>query len=115
MPLCTNCGTYVDYVYTQYSVNNIRLEQCVSWHRVPCSCVHLVQIECENTADEYIEKDALNLAIDLILLKSVLVHLLFNRGTRPRYIANGFVTIPDPESERKNSEKVRGCAYPLLL
>jgi len=29
MPVCTNCAAYVECIYTKYSENNIRLEQCV--------------------------------------------------------------------------------------
>lgn len=93
MPICTHCAAHVDCVYTQYSENNIRLEQCST---------------CLNFADRFIEKDTLNLTLDLILLKGVLRHLLYNRGTAPRCIdREGNAVLPDTALERRRGEARR--------
>lgn len=108
MPVCTNCAAYVDCVYTQYSANNIRLEQCVSSTSEPSNNdLQFVQKQCSEIADHDIEQDPLNLTLDLILLKGVLIHLLYNRGSNPRHIdRNGSVVLPNVETERNMSEKV---------
>jgi hypothetical protein len=65
------------------------------------------QASCHQFADPYAEKDALNLTLDLILLKGVLLHLLYNRGTSPRRVdKNGNVYAPDVVKESEIGEKV---------
>ncbi|KAG8828069.1 hypothetical protein FRC19_009925 [Serendipita sp. 401] len=96
MPVCTQCASYVECIYTQYSESNIRLEQCVGSQ------------SCLNFADRYAEKDTLNITLDLILLKNVLLHLLYNRNTAPRRIkGDGTVILPDLQAQRVFAEHKR--------
>jgi lipid intermediate transporter len=112
MPVCTNCAAYVDCVYTKYSENNIRLEQCVrTFYYWPDYETKTSQIShkgaCRLFADRYVEEDALNLTLDLILMKGVILHLLYNRGTSPRRIEGGTTIKPDIQAERAAGEMVR--------
>lgn len=111
MPVCTNCAAYVECVYTQYSENSIRLEQCVNVDfgqiNELCSLTKEEQGSCHQFADPYAEKDALNITLDLILLKGVLLHLLYNRGTSPRRVdKDGNIHPPDVVKESEVGEKV---------
>ncbi|VDB94332.1 unnamed protein product [Peniophora sp. CBMAI 1063] len=85
MPLCVSCAQPVPHLYTVYqSANNVRLEQCPS---------------CHSLADPYVEHDNLIVLLDLILLKrGVYRHLLFNRGSPPRYAA----TKPGPDGSKES-------------
>ncbi|KZV61648.1 Arv1-domain-containing protein [Peniophora sp. CONT] len=86
MPLCVSCAQPVPHLYTVYqSANNVRLEQCPA---------------CHSFADPYVEHDNLIVLLDLILLKrGVYRHLLFNRGSPPRYAA----TKPGPDDTAGNA------------
>jgi hypothetical protein len=70
---------------------------------------------CRLFADRYVEEDALNLTLDLILMKGVILHLLYNRGTSPRRIEGGTTIRPDIQAERATGETVRAPQMNLRL
>lgn len=63
MPVCVECGTFVDALYTAYEGRNALLTVC----------------KCGSFADKYIEFDGVTVFIDMVLHKpQVYRHLLFN-------------------------------------
>ncbi|KAG8835979.1 hypothetical protein FRC17_010948 [Serendipita sp. 399] len=71
----------------------------------------MVKGSCLEFADRYVEEDTLNLTLDLILLKSVLLHLLYNRNTAPRRIgSDGKAVLPDLRTQRALAENNRRFA-----
>lgn len=65
MCICVECGSAVNGLCREFSKGNIRLTRCDI---------------CGNMADQYIEYDALNIFLDLILHKEQSYrHILFNR------------------------------------
>ncbi|KAI8050173.1 Arv1-like family-domain-containing protein [Gilbertella persicaria] len=68
MSTCVECGQSVANLYTQYSIDNIRLTTCE---------------RCNQFADKYVEHDFIIIFIDMLLHKpQVYRHLLFNRITK---------------------------------
>ncbi|KAG9000200.1 hypothetical protein FRB90_011872 [Tulasnella sp. 427] len=102
MPICTSCTTPVPYLYTLYeTAYNLRLERCP---------------KCHAFADPYVEHDPFILVLDLILLKrDVFRHLIYNRGSEPRRLADGSrAEAPKPEAA-PIADEVRNGDYCLRV
>ncbi|PPQ94685.1 hypothetical protein CVT25_009540 [Psilocybe cyanescens] len=91
MPICTFCTHSVSYLYTVYeSEYNLRLEQCPN-------------PKCLEFVDPYVEHDSLTILLDLFLLKrGVYRHLLYNRGSKPRKLAERKTTVAESKGTLQN-------------
>jgi len=99
MPICTSCATELGYLYTVYDTAfNLRLDLCP---------------QCKRFSDPYVEHDVLNLLLDLILLKrEVYRHLVYNRGSQPRYVIStnpGVQLSVEEERIRLKRERWKAC------